>query len=107
MADGDWGWFHDNMDENGENFVILSIPETPDEFYFKIFGLLHDTSVTVLPHILISTVRPLDFYCEAPLKIKRYSFRIIFCFRYYFNCYPVIFCNYVLEVKVLESYAIS
>ena len=37
--DGDWGWFSINIDEDREQFVTLTVPETPDEFYFYYFSI--------------------------------------------------------------------
>ena len=46
--DGDWGWFSINIDEDREQFVTLTVPETPDEFYFYYFSI---RSIIVI-HIL-------------------------------------------------------
>ena len=37
--DGDWGWFSTNIDEDREQFFTLTVPETPDEFYFYYFSI--------------------------------------------------------------------
>ncbi len=39
IGDGDWGWFEVNVDHDGEQFITLGIPETPDDFYFHLFRL--------------------------------------------------------------------
>jgi hypothetical protein len=37
--DGDWGWLSTNIDEDREQFFTLTVPETPDEFYFYYFSI--------------------------------------------------------------------
>ena len=39
VGDGDWGWITTNIDEDGEQFVNLALPETPDDFYFHVFSM--------------------------------------------------------------------
>ena len=39
VGDGDWGWITANIDEDGEQFVNLALPETPDDFYFHVFSM--------------------------------------------------------------------
>ena len=39
VGDGDWGWITTNIDGDGEQFVNLALPETPDDFYFNVFSM--------------------------------------------------------------------
>jgi hypothetical protein len=72
IGDGDWGWITTNIDEDGEQFVTLPLPETPDDFYFHVFSMSKENGIGILdPPPSYSTTRPVDFYCEAPEQVKR------------------------------------
>ncbi|TRY72565.1 hypothetical protein TCAL_06513 [Tigriopus californicus] len=72
IADGDWGWIITNIDEDGEQFLTLDIPETPDDFYFNIFSLSKENGLGLYAEPpVFNTIRPLDFYCEAPEAVHR------------------------------------
>ena len=76
VGDGDWGWLETNIDEDGEQFVTLEIPETSDDFYFHVFSLSKENGIGVLENpSSYGTTRPLDLYCEASPLIRRYVFK--------------------------------
>ncbi len=55
--DGDWGWLSTNIDEDREQFFTLTVPETPDEFYFYYFSIRSNKSFSnIFVQDLITTV---------------------------------------------------
>lgn len=70
VDDGDWGWLDVNIDEDGEQFYDLEIPETPDDFWISVFSMSKDHGIG-LTRGSYNTIRPVDFYCEAPSQIHR------------------------------------
>ncbi len=72
VGDGDWGWTEANMDHDGEQFLTLILPETPDSFFTHAFSISADTGIDWIDEpIVYSTTRPIDFYCEAAPTIRR------------------------------------
>ncbi|CAB4065523.1 CD109 [Lepeophtheirus salmonis] len=69
-GDGNWGYKSLNIDHDGEFFVNLVIPESPDDWIFLITSISPNGEVTFLQKSF-STERPIDFYCEAPEWIRR------------------------------------
>ena len=69
-GDGDWGWLDINIDEDGEQFYELEVPETPDDFWFNVFSMSKENGIG-LTRKTYNTIRPIDFYCEAPGEIHR------------------------------------
>ncbi len=60
------------LDEDGEQFYEIEIPETPDDFYFHVFSMSKNNGIGLLdPPASFNTIRPIDFYCEAPGQIHR------------------------------------
>ena len=48
------------------------MPETPDDYYFHVFSLHETKGLGMLDEpYTYNTVRPVDFYCEAPEEIRR------------------------------------
>ena len=73
VGDGDWGWVTANIDEDGEQFYTLPLPETPDDFFFHAAAVSKEKGVGVMEEpVVYSTVRPVDFYCEGPPEVHRY-----------------------------------
>jgi len=72
VGDGDWGHFTLNMDHDGEAFVSLELPPTPDVFAFHVLAVdrMGGLAAPEEPAMYITT-RPVDFYCEGPAKIRR------------------------------------
>ena len=70
LGDGDWGWLDVNIDEDGEQFYELEVPETPDDFWFNVFSMSKENGIG-LTRESYNTIRPLDFYCEAPGEVHR------------------------------------
>ena len=61
------------MDHDGQEFKILEVPETPDDFYFHVFSISKLNGIGMLDEpFTYNTVRPVDFYCEAAEEIRRY-----------------------------------
>lgn len=72
MGDGDWGWYETNIDHDREQFVTFELPETPDDFFFHAFSVSAENGIGLLQEpVVYSTVRPVDFYCEATPTIRR------------------------------------
>lgn len=72
IYDGDWGWVNTNIDEDGEQFLTMELPETPDDFYFHVFSLSKEHGIGIVDRPpSYSTTRPVDFYCEAPVSVHR------------------------------------
>ena len=44
-GDGDWGWLDVNIDEDGEQFYELEVPETPDDFWFNVFSMSNENGI--------------------------------------------------------------
>ena len=44
-GDGDWGWLDVNIDEDGEQFYELEVPETPDDFWFDVFSMSKENGI--------------------------------------------------------------
>lgn len=70
VDDGDWGWLDINIDEDGEQFYQLEIPETPDDFWIHVFSMSKENGIG-LTRTTYNTIRPVDFYCEAPSQVHR------------------------------------
>ena len=72
IGDGDWGWMETNIDEDGEQFVTLELPETPDVFAFHVVSVSRENGISLIEvPPLYSTTRPVDFYCEGPPQMRR------------------------------------
>ena len=51
---------------------MLQVPETPDDYYFHVFSMHGSEGIGMMdPPYTYNTVRPVDFYCEAPEEIRR------------------------------------
>ena len=68
--DGDFVWLDLNIDEDGEQFHEVEVPETPDDFGIFAFSWSKENGIG-LTQTSYSTVRPIDFYCEIPDEIRR------------------------------------
>ena len=68
VGDGDWGWITTNIDEDGEQFVNLALPETPDDFYFHVFSMSKGLHKCDAHMMLISCEKKNCFllFCLAP-----------------------------------------
>ena len=63
-------WLDVNIDEDGEQFYEVEVPETPDDFWIYAFSWSKDTGIGFTKSSY-GTTRPIDFYCEMPEKIHR------------------------------------
>ena len=70
VGDGDWAWLDVNIDEDGEQFYELEVPETPDDFWLSVFSMSKDNGIGMTKSTY-NTIRPIDFYCEAPDHVHR------------------------------------
>ena len=70
VGDGDWAWLDINIDEDGEQFYELEVPETPDDFWLSVFSMSKENGIGMTKSTY-NTIRPIDFYCEAPDHVHR------------------------------------
>ena len=70
VGDGDWAWLDVNIDEDGEQFYELEVPETPDDFWLSVFSMSKENGIGMTKGTY-NTIRPIDFYCEAPDHVHR------------------------------------
>ena len=63
-------WLNLNIDEDGEQFHEVEVPETPDDFGIFAFSWSKENGIG-LTQTSYSTVRPIDFYCEVPEEIRQ------------------------------------
>ena len=62
------------MDHDGHDYRVLEVPETPDDFYVHVFSVSKENGIAMLDEpYSYNTVRPVDFYCEAPDEIRRFA----------------------------------
>ena len=69
---GEWGWFDVNIDEDREQFYSLEVPLTTDTWFFNAFSISKEHGIGIMDEpITYDSIRPVHFYCEAPVKVCR------------------------------------
>lgn len=70
LSDGEWAWLEVNIDEDREQFYTMEVPESPDDFWFHVFSMSKENGIGITLDTY-NTIRPIDFYCEAPHHVHR------------------------------------
>ena len=69
---GEWGWFDVNIDEDREQFYSLEVPLTTDTWYFNAFSISKEHGIGIMDEpVTYDSIRPVHFYCEAPVSVRR------------------------------------
>ena len=46
--DGEWGWFDVNIDEDGEQFLTIEVPETCDDWWLVAFSVSKTYGIAII-----------------------------------------------------------